>query len=159
MTRLALLDNTVLTNFAVVGRPDLVRHLWSSSVCTTESTLAEYQAGCASGLLSPEAWAGLPILTLTREETAFAINLPPKLGAGERTCLSIAFHRQGLLITDDLDARNVAQQYGVPITGTIGILVLCVKRGCVSPDQANALLAEMVASGYRSPVVSLNELL
>lgn len=33
--RPVLLDNTVLTNFALVGRSDLVMRLWPSGACTT----------------------------------------------------------------------------------------------------------------------------
>jgi len=121
--------------------------------------LAEYRAGVTSGLLPPDAWAHLPLLTPTEKEASFAASLPPRLGAGERSCLAIAVHRQGLLVSDDLDARHVAQRHGTPITGTVGILVLCVRRGDLSRDQAGALLAETRGLGYRSPVVSLDSLL
>jgi len=159
ITRAVLLDNTVLSNFALVRRDDLVMRLWPTTASTTPSALDEYQDGAASGLLPSDAWADLPVLALTGEETTFAENLPPRLGAGERTCLAVAVHRQGLLASDDLDARRMAQQHGVPVTGTIGILVLCVRRGYLSRNQANALLAEMVVLGYRSPVASLDPLL
>jgi predicted nucleic acid-binding protein len=126
-----LLDNTVLTNLALVGRGDLVSHLWPKKACTTLSVLEEYRAGAASGLFSPDTWSEL----------------------------SVAVHRKGLFATDDLDARRVAREHGVPRTGTLGILVLCVQQGHLVRDQANALLAEMIALGYRSPVESLTPLL
>jgi predicted nucleic acid-binding protein len=66
--------------------------------------------------------------------------------------------RQGLLATDDLDARRIAQQQNVPLTGTIGILILCVRRGCLSREEADGLLAEMIALGYYSPFDSLDQL-
>ncbi len=153
-----LLDNTVLTNFVLVDRTDLVMRLWPQAACTTLSVLAEYRAGVASGLLPPDAWASLSVVTLTEEETAFAASLSPRLGVGERTCLAVVVQRRGLLVSDDLDARRVAEQHDVPKTGTIGILVLCVRKGYLSRDQADTLLAEMVAHGYRSPVASLGPL-
>jgi predicted nucleic acid-binding protein len=159
MTPPVLLDNTVLTNLALVNRAELVTSLWATSACTTPAVLAEYQAGVSSGLLPPNAWANLPIVTLNEEEVAFAVALPPRLGAGERTCLAVAVHRQGLLASDDLDARHIARRHGVSTTGTVGILVLCVRRGHLSRDQAEALLAEMRALGYRSSVTSLAPLL
>ena len=159
LARPVLLDNTVLTNFALVGRTDLVMRLWPTAACTTSSVLDEYGAGAASGLLPADAWTDLPVVTLTEEETAFAASLSPRLGAGERTCLAVALHRQGLLVSDDLDARRAAREHGVPKTGTIGILVLCVRRGHLSREEANALLTEMIALGYRSPVASLDPLL
>lgn len=159
MTRPVLLDNTVLTNLALVNRVDLVIRLWGAAACTTASAIAEYQAGVQSGLLPADAWTGLPVLTCTEDETAFEASLPPRLGAGERTCLAVAVHRQGLLATDDLDARNAAREHHVPVTGTVGVLIACVRQGHLSRRQAKALLSDMTAAGFRSPVADLGQLL
>jgi len=159
MIRLVLLDNTVLTNLALVGKDGLVMRLWPTRACTTPAAMDEYRAGAASGLLPADAWTSLCVVTLTEGETVFAAGLSPRLGAGERTCLAVAIHRKGLFASDDLDARRVAQEHGVPRTGTISILVLCVQRGYLSRGQANTLLGEMIALGYRSPVIRLDSLL
>ena len=159
MTRPVLLDNTVLTNLALVNRADLAIRLWGAAACTTPSVMAEYQVGAQSGLLPPDAWDSLPVLTCTEDETAFEAGLPPRLGAGERACLAVAVHRQGLLVTDDLDARNAAREQHVPVTGTVGVLIACVRQGHLSRQQANALLSDMIAAGFRSPVTDLSQLL
>ncbi len=67
--------------------------------------------------------------------------------------------RQGLFLGEDRDAREAAQEVGVRATGTIGILVACVREGYVSPEEGDALLAEMVARGYHSRAASLAQLL
>jgi len=154
-----LLDNTVLTNFALVGEARLVKHLWATRACTTPAALDEYEAGAASGMVPAEAWADLPLVTLTEQELAFAAGLSLRLGVGERTCMAVAFHRQGLLASDDLDARRVAEAYGISVTGTVGILVLCVRQHHLSQGRAEALLEDMIARGYRSPVTGLGDLL
>ena len=154
-----VLDNTVLTNFALVDKARLVTCLWPTRVCTTLAALDEYKAGAASGLMPAEAWANLLVVTLAEEEFAFAAGLSLRLGAGERTCLAIALYRQGLLASDDLDARRVARAHGIALTGTVGILVLCVRRDYLSQDRAEALLGEMIERGYRSPVTGLGGLL
>jgi predicted nucleic acid-binding protein len=154
----ALLDNTVLTNFALVGRPDIVLRLWPDIACTTPAVRSEYQAGATAGLTPGETWADLPAVALTEAEATFAAELPPRLGMGERTCLAVAVHRHGLLASDDQDARTVARRYGVPVTGTLGILVLGIRHGHLARDEADALLKEMIAAGYRSPVTNLDEL-
>jgi predicted nucleic acid-binding protein len=159
IARPVLLDNTVLTNFALVGEARLVEHLWATRACTTPATLGEYEAGAASGVVPAGHWANLPLVTLTKQELAFAGGLSLRLGAGERTCVAVAFHRQGLLASDDLDARRVAEGYGIPVTGTVGILVLCVQRQRLSRHRAEALLQDMIARGYRSPVTGLGDLL
>jgi len=158
-TRPVLLDNTILTNFALVNRADLVMSLWPTIACSTVPVLAEYRTGAARGLLPPDAWANLPLVILTEKESVFAESLPPRLGAGERSCLAIALGRSGLFVSDDLDARRAAQEHGVPHTGTVGILALCVRRGHLSRERADGLLAEMIALGYRSPVATLGPLL
>ena len=154
-----VLDNTVLTNFALVGRDDLPHLLWPSRVCTTEAAWAEYQSGVALGKLPAEAWKTLPVIPLTEEEATLASRLAHRLGSGERTCLVLAFHRQGMLATDDKRARQVAKQYGVSVTGTLGILATCVEQGVLLLPEANGLLRGMIEHGYRSPVHDLRTLL
>jgi predicted nucleic acid-binding protein len=154
-----LLDNTVLTNFALVGQAELVIRLWPEAVCTTPHARDEYGVAVSGGLAPAEAWSDLPVVTLTEEEESFAAGLSAKLGAGERSCLAVAMVRGGLLASDDLDARRAAQDLGIPRTGTVGILVLCVRRGYLSGDGANAVLREMRSLGYRSPVESLDPLI
>ena len=154
-----ILDNTVLTNFALVDRAELVTCSWPSTACTTPSVLDEYRSGVASGLVPTDAWADLTIIILTEEEAALAARLSTRLGNGERSCLAAAVYRQGLLASDDLDARRIARQQSVPLTGTIGILALCVRRGNLSLEKANGLLNEMIASGYYSPFDSLDQLI
>jgi hypothetical protein len=39
--RLVLLDNTVLTNFALVGQDNLPTRLWSDAACTTTAAYGE----------------------------------------------------------------------------------------------------------------------
>jgi predicted nucleic acid-binding protein len=60
---------------------------------------------------------------------------------------------------DDQDVRSVARRHGVPTTGTLGVLALGVRQGLLSKNEANALLKEMIAAGYRSPVTELDSLL
>jgi predicted nucleic acid-binding protein len=158
MTHPALLDTTVLSYFAVVGRADLPLRLYPHAG-TTPAALVEYREGVAGGQLPAEAWDVLPVLELTPEESEFAASLPIGIGAGERTCLAVAKYRDGLLATDDLAARSLALRHGVAVTGTVGILLRCVREGMLAVAEANTLLARMIAAGYRSPVTTLDALL
>ena len=153
--RLVLLDNTVLTNFALVGQDNLPLRLWSDAARTTTTAYGEYLAGVATGILPADAWRDLIQITLDEEEGAFASRLTVRLGAGERSCLAVARSRSGALASDDLPARQWAREHDIEVTGTVGILLACVRRGYLDSDQANALLTAMIAAGYRSPVASL----
>lgn len=149
----------MLTNFALVGQSALVFHLWADRVYTTLAVMHEYQVGAVSGNLSPNAWGDLPTLTLTAEETELARTFSSRLGIGERSCIAVAKQRVGLFASDDADARAMAKLLDVPITGTLGILLLCVQRGIISLARGNVLLTTMLAAGYRSPVNVLDDLL
>lgn len=158
-SRLVVLDNTILTNFALVDRADLILDLWGKGCATTTAVIDEYQAGIASRGLPAQSWDNLTRLTLQPVEKAFANKLPPQLGSGERSCIAVAVHRQGLFVCDDAKARHEAQRHGVTVTGTIGILVLNVHQGNLTPAKGNTILADMMAQGYRSPVTTLDDLI
>lgn len=128
MTRPVFLDNTVLVHFASVDRPGLVLDSPFEQVRTTPAVITEYEAGVAESQVPEGMWQSLPCTELTSEEAEFAHTLSHRLGAGERSCLAVALHRNGLLASDDADARTAAQEHNVPITGTLGFLVVAVRH-------------------------------
>jgi len=150
-----LLDNTVLSNFALVKRTDLVLQLWPHS-STTANAWREYQAGVALGYLPKETWTALPLIYLNKTENKVAQQLEKVLGAGERTCIAVVKIRGGLFVTDDRTARLVALEMGVKVTGTLGILIVAVERKIIPISDANHLLAQMITYGYRSPIEKLS---
>ena len=111
------------------------------------------------GKLPKNAWKGLSIIELTKAEHELSNGLSTILGLGERTCIAAASQRNGLFMTDDRKARQVALDLGIKITGTLGILVVAVERRKIALEEANQLLKAMVESGYRSPVDDLGSLL
>ena len=62
-------------------------------------------------------------------------------------------------MTDDRDARRLAQRRGVPVSGTIGVLVEAVREGLLSIEEANTMLSDMIEKGYFSPFETLDELI
>lgn len=156
---IALLDNTVMSNFSTVQRPDLVQTLLGSAVATTERAFVELQTGIELGKLPPCDWSWLPVIELTPEEHKLYDQLRNTFNADEAASLAVAAKRGHRVLTDDLDARETAQQMGISISGTLGILPLSIERGHLTLTQADNLLSQMIAAGYRSPVQSLAELL
>lgn len=65
-----LLDNTILSNFALIGRIDLIYSLWPNVACTTMSVLEEYQAGTEVLNMPEKAWEGLIVHELSDVEIA-----------------------------------------------------------------------------------------
>jgi hypothetical protein len=78
VSRFFLLDNTELTNFALVNRADLVIKLWGKHCATTTAAIAEYQTGIKTRSLPAKSWDDLTKLTLRPNEQTFANQFPPK---------------------------------------------------------------------------------
>ena len=153
---LVLLDNTILTNFALVGLTPILRELWGKRVATTEEVLEEYAAGVENRKLPRVDWTHLKTIPLSSKEKVLAISSFPKLGSGERSCLIVAIERGAMLATDDQLARRAALYHGVELMGTIGILRTCVQSKLLSQTDAQLKLDEMIAAGYYSPVLKLD---
>jgi predicted nucleic acid-binding protein len=93
------------------------------------------------------------------QELRYFRELPARLHREEIASLAIARHRGWLLLTDDRAARTEATRLGVPVSGSLGCLVLTIERHLCSLSQTNSWLQEMIHQGYHSPVTDLAPLL
>lgn len=59
-----------------------------------------------------------------------------KLDPGETAALAIALERDGVLLTDDLAAREHASDRGVEVHGSIGVIALASAEGRLDRDAA-----------------------
>jgi predicted nucleic acid-binding protein len=57
-----------------------------------------------------------------------------------------------LFACDDRLARSEAVRLGVPLTGTVGILIKAVRNGVLDFKKANAVLKKMIAAGFYAPI-------
>jgi len=154
-----VLNSTVISNFALVGRIEWLHNLWPDELITTGQAMAELWAGVRIGRIPETDWSFLTVLSLTDTEGELSQELIPPLDEGEATCLALARSRGYAFLTDDRVARREARRWGVPLSGTIGVLMSLVDEGHILPEEADEALQEMVALGYHSPVRSLAELL
>lgn len=68
------------------------------------------------------------------------------LGPGESAVLTLALERPGLeVVIDDLAGRRCAQALGIPVRGTLGIVLLGKRRGLI--EQARPVVDELRAMG------------
>lgn len=153
-----ILDTTLLSNFAHIQHPDLLQAALGSNVVTTATVLAELRAGVTLGWVPRCDWSWLTVVALNDEEHAQAAHYTAILDAGEAECLAMAKKRAWVFASDDLAARRLAQQEGVAVTGTLGVLQKLVATQLLTLDEADAQLAVMVGRGYRTPVRSLRTL-
>jgi predicted nucleic acid-binding protein len=154
-----LLDNTVLSNFSIIRRTDLVRVAFVEPVGTTEQAFQEMRDGVTIGRIPACDWKWLAPIKLTQAEQVQFETFHEHMGEGEASCLAVARERGYKLATDDKDARRLARQLGISLTGTLGILAVLVKQGQIPLAEGNRFLREMVAAGYRSPLTTLEEVL
>lgn len=162
-------NTTVLSNFAAISQIDLLRRLFTHLYLPTE-VYEEINNGLQEGYqfytgitdmiypFNPDGWLRLASFADDAELRELA-TLPTTLHAAESACLSIARHRNWLLLTDDQAARKIALQRSIALSGTIGCLVLAVERNICPLIEANTYLAQMIAAGYRSPYNHLSPLL
>jgi len=154
---MVLIDNTVLSNFVKVRRLNLLKKAFDL-IYITEQVLEEFRLGVEREVL-PEVSIDFDVLRLGDEEMELYNALRTKLGKGEASCLAIAKYRNMKVLTDDLDARKTANILGVPVSGTIGVLVRCVEKGIATKDEADKILREMIERGFYSPISDLDEII
>ena len=151
-----VINTTVISNFALTSRMDILKDT-VGEIHTTEEVVEELKIGMEKGIFQL-AITQFNIFSLNADEEAHFSTLNRRFGKGEASCLAIALSRNLRLLTDDFDVRKFAQRMGIPISGTIGVLVMAVEKGIISRNEANKLLLEMIEKGFRSPIRSLDEL-
>ncbi len=65
------------------------------------------------------------------------------LDEGEIEAVSLARLSGGLLLADEKKAREFATIHGVPVMGTIGIIIYATKKGMISKQQGAELLRKL----------------
>lgn len=162
-------NTTVLSNFASIGQLAVLKDLYGTLSISLE-VYEEIQVGLEEGYrfytalenqivpMTPTGWVHLTSVSGDEELRLFS-GFPAKLHQGEASSLAIAHHRNWLFLTDDLEARRIARQLDIRLSGSLGCLVLAVERRTCSLQQANIWLMHMIEQGYHSPVVDIRPLL
>jgi len=163
-----LVNTTVLSNFAAVGQLALLRSVFGT-LYIAQDVFEEVQVGLEEGYtfytgleseihpFRKDGWLHL-VTVEGQEELALLQSMPRKLHRGEAMSLAIAKGRGWRFLTDDHAARNKADELGIPKAGTLAVLVRAIEGALITLDQGNALLREMIANNYQSPVTDLREL-
>lgn len=164
-----VVNTTVLSNFAAVGRLDLLRDT-AGSLSLPVEVHDEIVAGQMAGYefydgieqhispFAPDGW--LHLVSMSEDELQLFAALPTYLHQAERACLSIARQRRWGFLSDDRAARRQATIWQIPLSGTLGVLLLAIEDGRLTLEAGNRLLQEMVnRSHYRTPTQDLSSLL
>jgi predicted nucleic acid-binding protein len=75
------------------------------------------------------------------------------IGYGERSILSHAKGKKDvLLILDETEARAIAEEEGMPYTGTIGLIVFACETKRISKKEAVTMIRKLSRSDFRMTV-------
>lgn len=154
----ALLDTTVLSNFANVQRPELLQQLFGETAVIPPAIQIELRQGEILGRIPRVNWLWLRVIELTEAESLLATQYESRVHRGEAECLAVALTRRCGFVSDDRLARRLAKQGNILVSGTLGGLLELVEGQYLTLAEADQLLLTMIDYGYRSPVQSLREL-
>ena len=163
-------DNTVLCNFACVGRADLLGAHLRGRGRWVEAVAAEAEASACHlpdlRRLIEGGWLGEPI-EITRPTDVRAVeSLRVNVFGGTRTrplqhlgeaqsCFLLSKHDEwsdAVWVTDDRDAFEFAQNQGIITRGTVELFRALVADGDLTPDRAFAVLQDIDSErGLRIP--------
>ena len=157
-----VLDNTVVSNFAVVGRMDILRERYGGRLLLTREVLIEAEEGPRPASIRraiEEGWLELQPLYADSEEYLIFVELRERgFGLGEASAIALCSTvGPRILASDDLDARNEARRRSIGVVGTYGILARQVAEGHMSLKEGNELLRRMIHAGFRSHSSYLRE--
>lgn len=120
-----ILNNTPLVALYVLERLDILRDLFGE-VMIPPAVHAEFMAidrARRESALTNAAWIKVRSLAHPRRVLAFT-----GLDEGEAAVLGLAEELGGTVVIDERKARRYAKRLGLPLTGTIGLLLLAKER-------------------------------
>ena len=155
-------DATVISNFASTSSVEFLVHLLEAPI-VVPAVRDEIERGVKHGheylTSAVEAFDnGLTVSDVPPEIER--VSLHERLDPGETEALRGAVERNGTIATDDLAARRLATELDVSVTGSVGLLVLGIKREHIDSETADEWIdIWRTERGYYAPVESVTELI
>ncbi len=134
-------NTSPLINLAGVGLLHLLPALYGT-ILVPNAVHIEYAAGMRVGDPSLEDLAWIKVVPVDVGRTA----LPAALGAGETEVISLAIAENArAILLDEQLARRVAREHGLPVVGTLAVLVAAKQSGLIAA--VRPILDTMMAQG------------
>ena len=135
-------NTTPLISLVGIGQLDLLHQLYGAIWIPT-AVLAEYQAGAQPSHPNLAAIPWIVVHTVVVEPTLAAM-----LDPGEAEAIALARAVQArVVILDELRGRRVAQQAGLPLIGSLGVLLRAKQVGLITT--VAPLIHAMIGQGRR----------
>ena len=146
MDRVLVVNASPLIFLARIDRLDLLVSL-AKLLVVPEAVIREIQAGSDRDGTADQLKALPSIFQVDDRPLPERIRLWD-LGAGESQVLAHGLERPGSeVVLDDLAARRCARSLDLPMIGTLGVVILCRRRGVISA--ARPVIEALVAAGLR----------
>lgn len=134
MKALAVADSACLIGLERIGRLDLVSAQFTK-VIAPPAVIAEF------GIPLP--WLGIAV----PRNTTLVAALRLQVDAGESEAITLASESPGSeIIIDDRKARRIAEEMGLPIVGTVGLILRAKRDGHL--QAVTPVLNALAAAGF-----------
>ncbi len=149
-----VLDTTVLSNFAYIDQVDLLVDL--SGICAVPVVRAELRDGVDAHPYLRAALDrlndGIPVVPISDTVANREAVVGAHLDRGEAQAFALADAHDGRLLTDDGDARAFANDQGVVVVGSVGVLLAAIDAGRIDEATADEWLSTWIdETGYYVP--------
>jgi uncharacterized protein len=140
-------DTTPISELAKIGRLALLRDVYQRVIIPQE-VYDEAMAGPHVVVAATQSATWIEVLAVSDSNKVLALHASTPLGLGECAALILAEEvgAQRLLM-DDRAGRREAGRRGLPVTGTIGTLLVAKQLGFI--PSVKDVLDELIANGTR----------
>jgi predicted nucleic acid-binding protein len=157
-------DACMLINFAIVNRLDVLGKIAGYRFHVTKEVLDEIEdpeqrerieQAIRDSVLQLTALAG-------SDELAILVRYHELLGKGESSCLALVQHRHWVLCTDETKGGKWLQVITAEkghVLNTPGILLLAIKAGIFSVEQADGIKESLETRRFKMSFKSFSELI
>ncbi len=138
-----VLNNTPLVAFWAIGRLDLLRDLFKEVLIPqeVEKEFLATEEATRRQALAEAPWVKTIQLSSPRRAIPY-VGLDP----GEAAVLAVAEERDArLVILDDKKGRQFAKRMGIPLTGTLGVLLRAKEAGLI--DSVSDAIRQLLKAG------------
>ena len=124
-------DTSPLLLLTKVGRLELLTTLYDD-VVIPRAVFDEVEAKSQRDTQAIRHWCDQYSMSPRGTSAAYVEQLPDNLGRGERAAIGLSIEAGAdLVVLDDREGRRVAQNKGLEVTGTVGVLIEARARGQV----------------------------
>ncbi len=143
-TGVVSVDASVIVDFHLAGRLALLDELFAGRLVMSDFVEQELMEADIQ-LIGAQTVA----LSSTKEWEFFGDlrRAKPGLGLGELGALTVARFQNAILLTNDKQARQTAEELNVTVHGGLGVLEYATEAGRLSGPEAVVVLEEMIRQG------------